>query len=302
MENLPIWLLLTITLLAQTVSTLLRRVYSDKVSCTKSGYNIFNAVLSAVCAIVLAALSGFNLECSTYTLVSAIIFGVITALSSVFVLMATGIGPLSYTTVIASSSTVITALSGCIFWGEQIKITQIIGIVLMLGCLFCSVKKDDSKANTSIKWLILCLLAMLFSGGVGIMQKIHQSSEHAGELYAFLVIAFEISTIASLITLAFTVRKDKVRILVENAALSKSKTVLNISVLGIVSGVCVAACNAINLYLSGKMPSAVLFPILNGGSLIIIVLACMVIFREKLSLKQWGGIGLGAAAVLLLCL
>ena len=168
MENISIGILLTITLVAQTVQTLLRRVYCNRVSNTNSGYNILNAVLSAVCALSLAACSGFNLQCSNYTLVSAIIFGVITALGCVFSLAATGIGPLSYTTVIISSATVITALSGCIFWHEQIKITQIIGIALMTVCLVCSVKKDDAKTKTSLKWLFMCLIAMLFSGGVGI--------------------------------------------------------------------------------------------------------------------------------------
>lgn len=219
MENIPIWILLTITLAAQTIQTLLRRVYCNRVSNTNSGYNILNAVLSAVCALTLAACSGFNLQCSNYTLISAIIFGVITALGCVFSLVATGIGPLSYTTVIISSSTVITALSGCIFWHEQIKITQIIGIALMIGCLVCSVKKDDGKTKTSLKWLLMCLIAMLFSGGVGIMQKIHQTSEHANELYAFLVIAFEISTVASLITLAFSIKRDKGRVFVNKRRL-----------------------------------------------------------------------------------
>lgn len=301
MENAPIWMLLTITLAAQTIQTLLRRVYCNRVSNTNSGYNILNAVLSAVCALALAACNEFNLPCSNYTLISAIIFGIITALGCVFSLVATGIGPLSYTTVIISSSTVITALSGCIFWHEQIKITQIIGIALMIVCLICSVKKDDSKTKTSLKWLFMCLIAMLFTGGVGIMQKIHQSSEHASELYAFLVIAFEISTVASLITLAFSIRRDKGRVFVNNSG-SALKIWLTTAIVGVISGICVAACNAINLFLSGKMPSAVLFPILNGGSLVIVVVASMILFREKLSLKQWIGIILGAIAVLLLCL
>lgn len=301
MENISIGILLTITLVAQTVQTLLRRVYCNRISNTNSGYNILNAVLSVVCAFTLAAYSGFNLQCSNYTLVSAIIFGVITALGCVFSLAATGIGPLSYTTVIISSSTVITALSGCIFWHEQIKITQIIGIALMAVCLVCSVKKDDVQTKTSLKWLFLCLIAMLFSGGVGIMQKVHQTSEHASELYAFLVISFEISTVASLITLAFSIRRDIGHVFI-NSAGSPSKICLMIAIVGAASGICVAACNAINLYLSGQMPSAVLFPILNGGSLAIVVIASMIIFREKLSLKQWIGIILGGVAVLLLCL
>lgn len=65
MENAPIWILLTITLAAQTIQTLLRRVYCNRVSNTNSGYNILNAVLSAVCALTLAACA--NLICHVPT-------------------------------------------------------------------------------------------------------------------------------------------------------------------------------------------------------------------------------------------
>lgn len=162
MENAPVWILLTITLAAQTIQTLLRRVYCNRVSNTNSGYNILNAVLSAVCALTLAACSEFNLPCSNYTLISAIIFGIITALGCVFSLVATGIGPLSYTTVIISSSTVITALSGYIFWHEQIKITQIIGIALMIVCLVCSVKKTIARLKRRLNGF-LCVLSQCCS-------------------------------------------------------------------------------------------------------------------------------------------
>ena len=67
-------------------------------------------------------------------------------------------------------------------------------------------------------------------------------------------------------------------------------------------GVGVALNNQINLYLSGVIPSAVFFPIVNGGGLILITLASLVFFKERLTGRQWIGLGLGIAATLLLCI
>ena len=69
----------------------------------------------------------------------------------------------------------------------------------------------------------------------------------------------------------------------------------------LVSGVCVAINNKFNLYLSGVMDSAVFFPIVNGGGLVLTTLVAVLLFKEKLSKKQWIGIVLGILSVVFLC-
>ena len=68
------------------------------------------------------------------------------------------------------------------------------------------------------------------------------------------------------------------------------------------SGVAVALNNIINLYLAGAMDSAVFFPLVNGVGLVLGIVAGLIVFREKLTLRQWIGIVCGVAATLLLCL
>ena len=69
----------------------------------------------------------------------------------------------------------------------------------------------------------------------------------------------------------------------------------------VAGGVCVAVNNKLNLYLSGVMDSAVFFPIVNGGGLVLATLAAVLLFREKLSKKQWIGVAFGIASVVFLC-
>ena len=69
----------------------------------------------------------------------------------------------------------------------------------------------------------------------------------------------------------------------------------------IACGACGAVNNKFNLYLSGVMDSAVFFPIVNGGGLVLTTLAAVLLFREKLSKKQWIGVLVGIASVVFLC-
>ena len=69
----------------------------------------------------------------------------------------------------------------------------------------------------------------------------------------------------------------------------------------IASRACVAVNNKFNLYLSGVMDSAVFFPIVNGGGLVLTTLAAVLLFKEKLSTKQWIGVVLEIASVVFLC-
>ncbi len=68
-----------------------------------------------------------------------------------------------------------------------------------------------------------------------------------------------------------------------------------------VNGVCVAVNHKLNLYLSGIIDSAVFFPVVNGGGLILTTLSAVFLFREKLSRRQWVGLVLGMLATFCLC-
>ena len=68
-----------------------------------------------------------------------------------------------------------------------------------------------------------------------------------------------------------------------------------------------ALCNvALNLLvmrlaLTNLSPSLI-YPTLGAGGLCIVTLISVFLFRERLTLRQWIGIGLGACAVILLSL
>ena len=299
MENIPIVVLFVVSMAANLLGGLVRTYYSKSVSSSMAGYHLFNAVSSLVCGVTLLALSGGDFRMSAYTLVTALIFGVITALQQVTNSAALSLGPWSYTSVIASMSTVITALSGTLFFDETIRTTQIFGIALMLVCLVLSVAKENGEQKKkTLRWFLISLVCLCCCGGVGLMQKIHQSSAHREELTMFLVIAFLCSFVFSSVNLAI-LRCGKGE---KTPVFDRKTAVWMLVCLFVAGGIGIALNNLINLYLSGVVASAVFFPIVNGGGLVLITLASVILFREKLSGRQWIGLALGIAATLLLCI
>ena len=150
--------------------------------------------------------------------------------------------------------------------------------------------------KSSIIWIVCAMVAFICTGFIGVMQKIHQTSIYKDELDIFLIIAFVISFVYSCVSYMIIRNKQKK----SQETYGKDFGVV-LLVIMVISGICVAVNNKVNLDLSGKIPSVIFFPVVNGGGLILSTLASVIIFREKLSCKKWAGIFVGLLAVVLLC-
>lgn len=287
------FLLLALSVTAGLVGTLLKNSYSKHIAKNTADTHLCNFYISLVSFILffIAALASGQ-PLGLYTAIMGVIFGMFTALCTLCGLNAYKFGPVSYTNLITMSSMIIPALSGAIFFGESIGILKIIGIALMLACIFLSVyKSDEGDKRTSLRWLLLCLGAALFCGLVGIMQKLHQSSGEKNQLMWFLCIAFAVSCFYSGVSLLITSKGS------QRTQISKKTYGMFV-----ICGVAVMLNNVINLYLSGVMQSIVFFPTVNGSNILLLLLISVLFLNEKPRPTQWIGIICGVAAIMLLCL
>lgn len=291
---------LILSLAAALVGSIAKKYYTDKEPTGLSGDFVFNAVGCLTAAVILLCWGGFG-TASVFTIVLGVVFGAVTALQGITNIAALQVGPMSYTSVIISFSTLISALSGVMFFDESLGWAQIAGIALMLASFVLAAKSDGDEKKANLKWLFLCLIAFVATGGIGVMQKVHQSSEYRNELNAFLIIAFISSAVLCAIFAALLKRREsRFADAKEKGNKSKKQFWLLLGIM-IASGACVAVNNKFNLYLSGVMDSAVFFPIVNGGGLVLTTLAAVLLFKEKLSKKQWIGVVLGIASIVFLC-
>lgn len=300
MDNVPVTVLLISSLAAALGRSVIIRNYAHRKGSTNVDIHFFNAVSALLSALVLLLWGGVG-SMSLYTLICGVAFGAAVGLQNFFFLRALALGPWSYTTVIVSLSSLITTLSGAVFWNESISIVQGIGIVCMIGCTVFSVGEKSDKAQRStrsqtIRWLLTSALSFLLNGMIGLIQKMHQSSLHRAELGGFLIVAFSTLFAYSTVLWGIGIRRSDQHIT------ATVKTISSIWMLWlVVSGILQAVNHKLNLYLSGVMDSAVFFPIVNGGGLILTTLLAVTVFRERLNRRQWIGLILGIASVILVC-
>lgn len=287
------YLLLFISMTACLVYELLKKSYTKRYENTF--YQYLFVVATSFVAIIVFSCFGFK-KASSFTIWLGIAFGCATLIQLVAFLSALKNGPLSYTSIITAFSTVIPVLAGCIFWKEKISVLQIIGMVLMCVSILLSVLKNEKGKKANKSWYVYCVILFVCTGSIGVMQKIHQKSDYAGQSNMFLLVAFLCSLCLSSVISFATYKKNK------TVCEKTTSPVWVFIVIAFVCGICCAFNNKLNLYLTGQINGAILFPLLNGGGAVLTTTFSVLLFKEKLSVKQWIGAFIGIAAIVLLCL
>lgn len=300
------YLLLSVSMLACLGGTVIRKFEETRLSDKERMYRVMSAAvsLSAGLTLLLVALcTGTGLHASAFTILVGILFGVITALQQIFNLRALRFGPMSYTSVIVSLSMILPALSGFLLWDETLRPLQLAGMALIIVCIVLSADRGGQTAGAEKsfpKWIVSVGVTFLCTGAIGILQKWHQKTVGDGESAAFLIIAFAFSFLYSVGGMFVLSAREK-KLADVLPMLRRDLTPL-LAALMLLSGFCAALNNKLNLYLSGVIDSAVFFPVVNGGGLILSLLAAVLLFRERLPRRKWIGIGIGFAAILCLCI
>jgi len=252
---------------------------------TSKDINAFNSISYIVCILAFGIIL-LSESLSLYTFLIALLFGIVTALQSMYNMLALSTGPMNITTLVTTSSMIIPTMSG-VFFGEKFSILKLLVVFVLLGFIYLSLDKKSGGLGNG-KWLFYCGLTFVLTGAIGVIQKIHQSSAYKGETGGFLFIAFICSFL-------FVIVRNRGKFGVKKLG---SKNIIY----AIICGACVFAPNFINLKLSGLLPSQLFFPLINGSCIILNLLASVIIFKERLSKKQCVGLIGGIASLIAICL
>lgn len=251
---------------------------------TNSAILSFNVAVYAVCIL---AFGGMLLtdSLSLYTAVLGLLFGIVTSLANVYKMLALTKGPMHLTMLFTTSSMIIPAMSG-VFFGEGFSASKLLVVFILVVFLYLSFGKSTS-GKTGGTWFVCGLLAFLFQGAIGILQKIHQSSAHKEESAGFLFVAFVCGA-------TFCLIRNKGKF---DPSVWNGQTIA----IGLVCGGCTFAMNYINLKLSGVLPSQLFFPLINGSAIILSLLVSVLLFQEKLSKRQTVGVIGGILSLIAIC-
>ena len=292
MFSLPIPLLIILSVIASALIGILRGKYVK--SYPMSGvylwrFNFYQNIFCFLSILLIYLFSGTEFSFSVFSVLLGAALAVANILSLEGLLQAQACGSFAYTSVIVALSAIIPSMSGPVLFGEKVTVSQFAGIGLMIICIILSPGNDGGERRAvNLKWLLFCTVAFVFSGAVGVVQKIHQNNAaHKAEMPALLLTCFFVSFAIS-----------GIRLITERGRMKKSGESLNKLTLAVllfpaVSGLCFAFPHTINLFLSGRLASVVFFPTINLCPMLLTMLYAVFGFKERLTAKQWAGIAVG---------
>ncbi len=275
---------------ASIVLTVGRSIFSKAVSSNPFGTRRFflaQALTFGLAAMLMLLLSlGGVTGASPLTWLLALLYGVCLLSSQWCYTAALRGGNTSICATVYSFGFFLPALSGMLFFGEALTVCKILGLLLLIPALLCSVRGEGGSGEG--KYILPLLIAMLSSGGLGLLQKVQQHSPVAGEKNVFLLLAFSLAALVSLVA-AFLPRVK------EKAPLSPRHMAAGAAI-----GLCFGAANLLNTTLAGRMDSAVFFPVQNVSVIVLCTLLGMLLYHERLRRRDLGTFIFGIGAILLL--
>ena len=219
----------------------------------------------------------------------AVAYGVLTVLSQWMYTLSLTRCPVSVCAMVYSFGFILPTVFGTVVWREPVNAFKIVSILLCIGTIFLASGKSDAGSAKPRGLPLPLIVAMLASGGLGIVQKLQQKSAASGETGMFLCLAFVLATLLSLLA-ALAARKD---------AAPKARIAPALALPILIVGVCMAAANTANTLLAGLLPSAVIFPTVNVGVILASLAASALLLKEKPTRRQIAAFALGITAILL---
>lgn len=252
-------------------------------------FNLFTYIMAAIIQLCFGA--SFSKEMTT--ILPATGYAVFLLLMQASSLKAMSCGPMALSSLFVMYGLIIPSLAGPIFWHEEFSVMQAIGIVLMLFAIYISSttkqSKEENADGISKRWYMYAILSLIFSGLVGLFEKVHQTGPSADEVGAFLLTAFTILIVLNGIIVLFSHIKN------HNVNVNKGALIC-----AVLTGIISAFYNRINLILAGGLDSMVYYPISSGGAILLTVIVAGLFFREKFTKRSITGIVIGGISIILL--
>ena len=272
-------------LLAIASSSLVSIVMRASEKYTKGNHGML-AVNYVICVIMAAFYSGFeNLlpkaEGIGFTLGLGAVTGVIYLVGLLLVQLNIQKNGVVLTSIFQKLGLLVQLLISIVFFKEQPQLIQIFGILL---CLIAIVMINFEKGQTAIGFKLGLFLILLNSGLCDGMSKVHEELGNPVLADHFLLYTFGVALI--LCVTLIVVKKE-------------SFGLKDIG-FGILLGVPNYFSASFLLKTLNDLEAVIVFPTFSVATVVVISMTGVLVFKEKLSKKQWIGMGIILVALILL--
>ncbi|MBE6668032.1 MAG: hypothetical protein E7607_06975 [Ruminococcaceae bacterium] len=270
-----------------------RNLFSKNLSDIRFGTRSFflcQSVLFLCGAVALVLFGKISFGVVAYqTFIYAAVYAILLIFAQWFYTAALAKGNTALCSTVYSLGFILPTLSGAILWAEAFSILDVLGVLCAMSAVIVSgLKSQEKEKTTKSYYFIPLVIAMFASGGLGIVQKLQQKSAYAEQKSIFLLIAF---TLAAVISFIFSLLAKKQG----DTPFCRGKLMVA-SCVGLFFG----CCNLLNTSLAGLLDSAIFFPTLNIGVILLSMICGVIFFKEKISKKELAVLILGGLSILLL--
>ena len=176
---------------------------------------------------------------------------------------------------------IVQVLISIIFFKEQPQLIQVLGIII---CLVAVVMINFEKGQTAVQFKMGLFLILLSSGFCDVMSKIHEEMGNPALADHFLFYTFGVAMILCIVLII--VKKE----------LFGWKDIL----FGILLGIPNYFSASFLLKALNDIAAVIVFPTFSVATVVVISMTGLLVFKEKLSKKQWIGMGLILVALVFL--
>nr|WP_299388818.1 EamA family transporter [Allomuricauda sp.] len=205
---------------------------------------------------------------------------------------ASQVAGVSVASVATKMSLVIPVVVGVILYNEKLSALQILGVLLALAAVYFTSIKEKSMV-ISKKALLLPLLVFLGSGIIDTSIKYFEERHVAPqEVAIFSAMLFGFAALSGFVFIVYKATREKVGINPRN----------------VLGGILLGVPNFFSIFFllralqNENLSSAAIFTINNVAVVMLCTLLGILMFQERLSTKNWGGIALAVLSIVLVAL
>lgn len=259
--------------------------------------NMFRMIFCVIIGFFMILTQGnlYMLKVDVSTVLICALSGVTTSLFVVLWLLSVKRGAYMMLDVFLMLGVVVTIVLSYFSFGEKIRISQIAGLLILFVSvgIMCSYS-SSIKGRMNFLSMILLILCGVCNGLTDFSQKLYVSRVQNSSVAVFNFYTYIFSTVVLFLLFLFFKKKDK-------SGENKSGSILkSIIFYVIIMSVCLFANSFFKTLAAGYIPSARLYPLNQGCSLILSSLMSAVLFKEKLTKKCILGLLLAFAGLLVI--
>ena len=199
-------------------------------------------------------------------------------------------GPVGLTVLISSLALLIPVLGASLFFGEEFGILRAIGLALTLLAFVLNTDFKRREGGNSHIWGIAVTLTFLFNGFATLWQKWFALGPYGTDIAGYNFLAYSLAAVIGLLLLLVLSRYGKK---------PTGRPGWGFFGWAALIGVFLSCFQWLFTYSQRVLDAALLLPIYNGASTVVITVIGVIFYREKMTKRRLASTIVGVAAIVL---